>query len=472
MIGTIFRKEVSEFRRDRRVVLLAIVVAILALSATIAGAFAESRQASDRAVAVAGDRAIWNAQGEVNPHSASHFGMFAFKPRPALALFDPGLSAWQGEAVWVEAHYQNPAQARPAERETLVQRFGDLSPAWLLQVLLPLVIIVTGFATVAGERERGSLRLQLVQGASARRLAIGKGAALLASAAAVCVPLLALGGIAALIVATDRSDAALRWLLLSGTYLLYAGIWVAITLAVSLVARTARQALLALLVFWAVSTVLAPRLAADLAANRYPAVSAGAFWDEVREAREQGIDGHAPGDARAKILEAAVLRQHGVDDIDDLPFDFAGVALQAGEDYGNLVFDRLYGRLAGQERAQSAMQLAFAAVSPTLALKPLSSGLAGTDVAHQEAFTAAAERHRRAVQRRLNQEQTETGKGQNFKNKVDADFWSRIRTFDYRIPAISGMAASLGAPLLVLLLWLGASSLAALAAMGRLETSA
>jgi len=472
MLGAIAAKELTEFGRDRRLAIIAFALLLLAFAAIGTGALQQARYAAERDTAVATDQEIWHGQGAVNPHSAAHMGQYAFKPRAPLALFDPGLSPWLGEAIWLEAHYQNPPQARPAQTSNLIQRFGDLSPAWVLQAMLPLLIVMSGFAMVAGERERGSLRLQMIQGSKALPLLLGKAGALLAGAALVVVVLLAAAGVAVSWTTGWTGDAGARWFGLLVAYLLYAAIWVGMTVSVSAFAATARQALLVLLTVWAVAIVLVPRLAAEQATAAHPIPAAGAFWEAVRVAREQGIDGHNPGDARAKALEAQVLAQYGVASVDDLPIDFAGISLQAGEDYGNQVFDRLYGGIIASENAQVAAQTWFAPLSPLIGIRALSMGMAGNDLVHQQQFTAAAEAHRRTVQRQLNAEQARTGKGQNFNNKAPPEFWQRVPTFIYQAPSIASVGGRYVTPWVVTLAWLaGVAALFGLAA-ARLEKRA
>lgn len=471
-LSRIVRREWTEFGRDRRLKMLGLVTLVLAVAALLFGALEQRKFSTDRAEAVTKDAEIWQSQGAVNPHSAAHFGMFAFRPRASLTAFDPGLAPWMGEAVWVEAHYQNPAQGRPAEGTPLLQRFGDLSAAWMLQTLLPLLIILAGYASVAGEREQGMLKLQLIQGVRSTRLLAAKTLTLCGLAALLLVPMMMLAGGAAWILSDNTEDTLLRWSLLLLAYLLYAAIWALVTVGISALARSARKALVILLVFWALAVVLLPRLAADTGARPHPVASAGAFWEGVQEAREKGIDGHNPGDARAKALQEAVMHRYGVSKIEDLPIDFAGISLQAGEDYGNLVFDRMYGELEAAQRGQQTVALGFSPLTPLAALKPLSAGLSGNDIAHQEAFTAAAEQHRRAVQRVLNDEQTAHGKGANFNNIVDTDFWKKVPTFNWQPPEIAARFGAYLAPALILLAWFVAGLALVAIAANRLEKSA
>ena len=111
------------------------------------------------------------------------------KPAGALAFFDPGISATVGSGVLMEAHKQNPAMLRAAEHGG--GRLGGLPAAWLLQLGLPLLVVVAGYAIWAGERESGTLRLHLVQGGRWWPLLLGKALALVAVTAAIGLPLAA-----------------------------------------------------------------------------------------------------------------------------------------------------------------------------------------------------------------------------------------------------------------------------------------
>ena len=141
------------------------------------------------------EEATWLDQGDKNPHSAAHFGRYAFKPSPALAYVDRGLDAYLGTTVWLEAHWQNPFELRPAEDRTALQRFGDLTAALVLQLLIPLFIVLLAFPTFAGERESGTLRLLLSAGAEPRQLALGKAMGLAGALFVVLVPAALLGGL-------------------------------------------------------------------------------------------------------------------------------------------------------------------------------------------------------------------------------------------------------------------------------------
>ncbi|MEO1368164.1 MAG: DUF3526 domain-containing protein [Acidobacteriota bacterium] len=452
-------KELRESLRDGRFRLLAASVFLL-LAAGLSTGWLETREAH-RAIDGArhAERTTWLDQGPRNPHSAAHFGNYAFKPRPALASLDRGVDAYLGTAVWLEAHWQDPFALRPAEDRTAVQRFGELTAAFTLQVLAPLLIIVLGFGTVAGERERGTLRQLASLGLGPRTLVLGKGIGLGAALGLVLVP-------AAVVAAALAAGAApggeaeggglSGGLALFGVYAVYFVTWLALVLAVSSWADRARTALVVLLGFWMLQALVVPRLVADLAERTHPIPTPRAFFAAIAEDSARGMDGRGTPAERRQALEGRVLAEYGVDSVAELPINFAGLALQDSEEHANLVYDKHYGDLWGRYLAQERLHLWGAALSPRLAVRSLSMAVAGTDIARHRHFADAAEQHRRKLVKFLNDDMTENAGEASFGYLADEALWEASPTFSYRPPDL-GTALGRQGPAFA---WLGAWLLA------------
>ena len=162
MIKHIARKEFTDVVRDGRFRWCAALVGALLLVSAGHG-WVQSRQAQEElAAAQATAREHWESQGEKNPHSAAHYGIYAFKPRLALSFVDAGVDPYTGTSVWLEAHRQNDFLMRPAQDAAAAQRIGALTAAQVLQNLVPLLIILLTFRRpaggVGGERTRGAAR--------------------------------------------------------------------------------------------------------------------------------------------------------------------------------------------------------------------------------------------------------------------------------------------------------------------------
>lgn len=455
------------WREGRLPVVLVLLAALGALSATLAVQRAAQSE-RDRIAAEATDRDTFAHQGARNPHSVAHFSRFAFRPLAPAAALDPGIGPYAGVAIWMEAHWQDPANLRAAEDRVELGRFADLSPAWLLQVLAPLLVIALAFDALAGERERGTLTLLLGAGASARSLIGGKALAL---AMVFGLPLLVLA-LVSLVAAWPQAgggDLLLRALAWTFGHVLYLGAWIALALSVSLRVARARTALVGLLAVWTLATLIAPRLSIGVAESLAPTPSAGEFSVAIARDLRQGMDGHDPADARRTAFREQVLAEYGVERIEDLPVSFAGLALQEGERYGHIVFDRHFGALADRYRAQERWRRLGALAGPLPALQQVSMATAGSDIAHHVDFMAQAEAQRRVIVRMLDEDLIAHGAGQDFAYQADPSLWATIPEFDYALPAYAGQLARQRWDWLVLIVWLLLATGLAVHAATRLE---
>jgi ABC-2 type transport system permease protein len=172
MIARIARKEFAEMLRDGRFRWVSAVVLVLLSAALAMGWRHQSEVSEQHELARRGARAHWVGQGEKNPHSAAHYGTYAFKPAMALSAIDPGVDPYVGVSAWLEAHRKNQFEFHPQDA-TAVQRFGGLT-ATVLQLLIPLLILLLAFRAFAGERESGTLRQLLSLGVQPGQLAAGK----------------------------------------------------------------------------------------------------------------------------------------------------------------------------------------------------------------------------------------------------------------------------------------------------------
>ena len=407
---------------------------LVLFSTALAVGWQRQRDEPDRArtSAQALDYGDWVRQSERHPHDAAHQGLHVFKPVPPLAALDPGIDPYVGSTIWLQAHRQSEMKFRPAQDATGVQRFGDLSPAWVLQVLGPLLVIVLGFNAFAGEREQGTLRQTLSLGRVAARAAVGQGAGapVASTGAAARRPVrdrgrLVLAGAAP----GERLDAAVQADVARGSYLLYLGAIVALVLAVSARARTSRSAIVTLLTLWIVGVMLAPRVVSDLSRKVYPSPTRTTF--------NADLDGEIGANAERVWFETfGVKTQWGP----DLPLNKWGQALRVDDQAGYGVMDRHFNALwdtyALQQRAQEWSGLIF----PTLALRAFSMAVAGTDFVHHRRFATAAEAHRRVMQDTMSEDLVEHADplgDQHFSYRAGRELWRRVPEFTYAAPPVS-----------------------------------
>lgn len=457
MIITIARREILDTWRGGQVRLAGAILIGLLLLALAVGLQHQARADAARKTAQAEDTRIWLSQGKLNPHSAAHFGRYIFKPQGALAFVDEGVNPYAGSAVYLEAHVQTPSRARPADDAALLPVFGELTAALVLQLLVPLLIILVAFAGFSGERENGTFRQLLSVGVTRRALVLGKALGLSASLLAILVPVAVIGS-AALLVSGHGAIDLLRLALMSVGYLLYFIAFAGITLAVSARAPSSRQALVVLLGFWLLSSLLLPRLAVDAANHLAPVPTVASFRKVLADDVRNGISGHDAEDARLSSVKAALFKQYGVSRIEDLPINFDGIALSEGERYGALVMDRRYGELWQQYQRQALVQRAFALLTPLLAVKPVSMALAGTDLTVQRDFTEQAERYRRQSIQLINDDYTVNGKLDQWTDEAGGpELWAKVPRFQYVEPSMQAALMPTLPDFALLVLWSGAA---------------
>ena len=455
MNSAIARKDLLVLRRDTLLRGLLIVTLVLVLISLLTGLQRERAFDKEKSAALETDRSVWMNQGEVNPHSAAHFSRYAFRPASPLAVVDPGTSDFAGLAIWMAAHTQDPAVFRRAEDGGELSRYTQLTPAFLVLTVAPLIVFLMLFGSVAGEREDGTLRQLLASGVDGRqffkgKLAVGIRTTVLVFAA-VFVPVTVVSALVS--PAEFGADAVLRAIGLFALYAAYLLIFVAVAVGVSARFRTRQTAFLALTCVWALMAVVLPRLAADVATIISPQPDAREASHELFEAAE----GYYEDPSKAEQAEEEILARYGVDSVDELPIDFEAYMLQVGEELAEPEFDRFYAELDTRYAEQESVLRSLSLLSPSIAASALSRGLAGTDRLHQREFVAAAELHRRDMIQLLNEDYMYNAGDEGEGYTADAELWVQFTDLDFELPSLSRIGAAYIADALLLLIWLAAS---------------
>ncbi|MFM8900913.1 MAG: DUF3526 domain-containing protein [Burkholderiales bacterium] len=469
---TIAAKEWLDVRRDKRLRLLAALVLVLMLCALAFGADKAHRQSHAHAAASLTDRLIWESQGAKDPHAAAHFGQYVFTQTGPLALADPGVQPYTGSALWLEAHRQNELQFSAARDAGLSARFASLSLAFMVQTVLPLVVILLGFAAFSGERERGTLTQLMGLGCRSVTLLAGKGLGLVVQLAVLLAPVCLIVVVTVFWAgegaSTPVGNSLLRLALAVLGYALYLGGFVALTLAASAWFRHSRVALVVLLAFWLLNCFVASRVASDLAQAQTPLPSAQMFRSAVAQDKRKTF-GHDPQHPAYIAFQAEVLQTYGVQRLEDLPVNFRGLLPRRDDENGYRIFDKHVAALREGLNQQDRQRALAGPLFPMLALQPFSMGLAGTDNAHQFHFATAAEAHRRLIQNMVSDDLTHNSRYGDKTYRADAQLWARIPEMAYQMPGAAWALKAQAQNLLSLLAWCVAASVLAVVAAHRMR---
>lgn len=398
-------------------------------------------------------RQNWENNPDKHPHRMAHYGYLVFRPRHKLSFFDFGIENFTGNAVFLEAHKQNSVNFSEAGFSTGLLRFGEISMAMVLQVLIPLLIFFLGYAVIATERENGTLKILLSQGAGWLELLVGKIAGLAGIAGLLCIPVILLT--AGLSFSGSRALAD-DWLRITGLligYLVYFIILCCFTVMVSATSRTSKSALIKLLGCWLLFVIVLPRGTQALGAGLFPSPSRIAFETAIeKEVLRQG-DSHNPDDPHYKAIKDSLLKAYGIDSVQQLPFNYSGFIMAEGEKLSAETYNRHWQALIQNYADQDKVSRYIAFLNPCMAIKQLSMALTGTDLAAYNNFQLQAEGYRYRLAQTMNSLQM-----QYISNKqpgsISHDHWKDLPDFTYRAAAAGSIVRQQQTAVFALAAWL------------------
>lgn len=452
MIKSIIEKEWLEYKQDYRLRWMVAFIYLLFAAALIAGIrhYTSVSKTSESAQKASYEQ--WLKQGKKNPHSAAHYGFYAYKPLSPMSIIDKGMESYLGQAVWLEAHNQNEVKEREATDGGSIVRFGNLSIAFIFIFLVPLAIILQGFNMYSKEREWGTLPLLLSAATSVAQIFRGKALALYRLIMVIFLPMLLISATSVLL-AAGSSQVLSSLLLLTIFLLLYYGVWVLLSLYISSLVRHSSVSLVALLAFWVFGTFLLPRMGSILSKSIYPTPSSFAFSNNVRQDNELGIDRKTPAAQRQRLFEDSLMKVYQVEKLSDLPLNIRGLNLERGEEYGYLIFEKNYGGLEKVYQHQDHVMNWLNFLSPAQSMRSISAGYSGTDINKQLHFASLAEDHRRLIATVMNDDIAKNSAGvENY--EVDEKVWTKIPPFEYKGQNLVDVSKPQMMPFFSLVVWI------------------
>lgn len=462
-IAAIAGNELRRLLRERLARTLGLLgIALLLLSLGLS--LVREAQTADRQAAYAAqaDR-DWANQPDRHPHRVVHAGDFVFKSPGPLSRIDWGIESQVGRSVFLEGHRQNTANFSDAALSGGLLRLGDLSPSLVVQQWLPLLILLAGAASLAGERQSGVLATSLIGGARGAELVFGKTAALWAFGLLMAAP-----AFIALVVAAEADPRIVaRAAGLGASFAAALGLAAIGTVLVSSLARSVLTALLAGVVAWFALVAVVPRAVSNLVEVAMPAPTQAEVEQRIATALAKIGDAHDPSSAHFAAFRQRVLDEHGVSRIEDLPVNFGGLVMLEGE---RLTTDAI-GAEVDRQRDAWAHQVDRASMLgwllPTLAVRDAAQVFAGTDLAHHRNFLDQAEQRRFATVQALNDlHATQIAALNDRDQKLDAGHWAKVPRAEIDLPALRNTASTLATASAQLILWL-LLGLTALVAIGR-----
>lgn len=465
----IAREEWRLMLRDRVALMGFFLLTLLAVTAALTSWEASRMADVERTRRQVQADAEFDAQPDRHPHRMVHYGHFVFRRLNPLAAFDMGVDAYTGHTLFLEGHRQNSANFGDVRQSSLLLRFGQLTPAFVMQVLVPLLLIFIGHGVLARERQTGTLRVLLAQGVRPGQVVLGK---LLAVASVAGLTLLP--SVVALAWMTGQADVPVALAaMLAATYVGWLLLWAMVVVGASAMLASRKEALVGLIAAWAVMVVLLPRLASETAKATH--LLPTRFESDLAVARDLAAmgDSHDPDDPYFADFRKKVLEKYGVSKVEDLPVNYKGLLGSEGERMTSELFNRYATWSFERQVLQVQVLDRWGWLSPTIALRRASMTMAGTDLDSYRAFLEQGERYRYGLIQALNQlqaEQVSYADDRNpFKeNRIDRAHWQDLPAFHHEPVPTAARLRVAAKPAGVLLTWLAALSVCMALASKRL----
>lgn len=435
--STIIREEWRYWMRSKLALSVLVISIILSCASVLVTLFNIQAATHERAHLQETAQDTFLSQPDRHPHRMVHYGHYLFRTPAPLAALDPGVDAYTGTSIFLEGHRQNSAMFSQQQQSAGLTRFVNLTPAFVIQVFAPLLLIIIGYSVITREKESRTLDNLLVQGVSPAALLTGKVIALFLAGVIVLLPLM-LGSFATLFWGEALGMVLSFWL----AYLLYVAIWCLLITLVSCFAKQGNTSFSLSIGFWIAFCVLLPRISSSTASATVEAQGKlTSDFAVIQQLRKLG-DGHNAADPAFEQLRQNVLAQYDADTIEDLPVNFRGIVAKHSEAQLTDVLNKFAEERMQSELAQANVARMFGWLSPVVAIRTASHTLAGSGLETHHRFLREAEKTRFDFVQSLNDVHAEVLSYADDVNRnssdeagkrarVSSDNWRVLQAFHY-----------------------------------------
>ncbi len=384
MLRYILKKELKDCLYGYRSLLLFALSTILFFVAVVAGTREYQTALQEYRLAEATHR--HHLAEETNLYALANFGFSLVKPPQILGVLVSGVEP-HAPRVYNFGLYSLPEpQGSAASENPTVAVFGALDLSFIVQVVLGLAALLFTFSAVCGEKEMGTLKLQLANPVPKDVLLLGKLGGNLAGLLAPVVLAFLLACIAFLNlqdVSLGRVE-GLRILLLGFTFILYLTVLFALGLCVSTFTTRSTTAFALCLIAWVLLVGIIPKFAVLAATRLAPTESLQEF-----ELKKVQVHRRGSRDAQAEFNE--YIKEHGGR---MPPLELYEKTSARVRDWQNRELRKLEQHYLQQKERQAKIALMLSRVSPAGSASYAAMSLAGTGLERDFRFRAALREYR------------------------------------------------------------------------------
>jgi len=447
--------------RNKAIFIITLFIGILLLYATFSGWKNYKNQNETSEKYQHESREDWLKNPDKNPHRMAHYGNFAFRKSTSLSVFEFGMEPFFGNAIFLEAHKQNSANFSEAGFSNSMLRFGEISVAMILQVLLPLLIFFIGFNSIAFERENGTLKILLTQGINWKQLLIGKALGIASVIMLLFIPTMIILVLVWLSLQdfSITADDTIKMILFILFHLAYLLFFCVIAVLISAISKTSKKALITLIGIWLVFTIILPRTTQAIGAYIFEAPSKIKFNSDIEKDILRQGDSHNPNDPHYKAIKDSLLRAYKVDSVQKLPFNYSGFIMKEGEKISSRIYNEHLSDLLEIYKKQNSFSKTVSFLNPYIAMKNLSMGLSNTDYESYTDFQKQAENYRYVMAQKMNALQIKyiSNKKPSPTDKpysISKEHWADLEEFHYEPEKIKTVLKNEIVSILSIVLWI------------------
>lgn len=388
MLPDVIEKEISNYFKSPRFVLSFLVSIFLIFLSIIIGSVDYKSEKAEFESASTLHREYLET---VEDYNRLGFGGFDVDRPPApLSVIVDGIESVSGRSAHISSVVLPEISANSKSSNPLLSLYGAFDLTFVVAVMLSLLAIMISFDAICGEKERGTLRLQLANALPRDTLILGK---MIGGISCLLVPILIsmIGSI--LLLAADPSirlqaNDYVRLLGVFFAYSLYVTLFFGIGLFVSSLTHRSSSALLALLLIWIASVSVLPRVGVMAARQVAPAMTISQL-----DARKKAISLDEQQQLREKIREARREFDYDRNDESEEANEQRQLFQEAMSDHFSDYRTNLKKRhgevdvkFMRENLYQQKLSSWLSKLSPTAVLYSASMGLADTGPALQERF--------------------------------------------------------------------------------------
>lgn len=303
MLRHVVEKELKDCLYGYRSLLVFILASVLFLVGIYTGARDYQTELQAYRLAQAAQRQ--NLAEETNLYAISNFGFNLVKPPAALGILVSGVEPHTPHVYNMALYTLPEPQGSAASENPIVAVFGALDVSFIVQVVLGLAALLFTFSAICGEKELGTLKLQLANALPKDVLLLGKLAGnligLLVPVAVAfllaCILLMSLGAVSL------NGEEVCRVLLLGISFALYLVVLFALGMCISTLTTRSTTAFALCLVVWVVVAAIIPRFAIITARRLAPA-------EPLQEFEMKKLAVHRRGTVEAQAEYSQYVQTH------------------------------------------------------------------------------------------------------------------------------------------------------------------